>query len=198
MKNPRYRIAIGFITIAVASCASIQQVENKGQGKEEPMNSHEISITRKIVIASKPEVVFNFVAAEDVLPKVLTGYGPLPAVVKTSENTGPWTVPGSARRVHLADKSVLREQLTHYQPAKYFAYRVFDFGHPLLRTLATEGKGEWTFTEVPEGTLVTWTYTFTAKNALTAIPMSGITQVLWRGYMNVCLENTAKLLGMRE
>jgi Polyketide cyclase / dehydrase and lipid transport len=198
MKYPGKRIAIGFISIALASCASIQQVENKGRGNEEPMSSHKISITRKIFMPHKPEVVFNFVTAEDVLPKVLTGYGPLPAVVKTSDNTGPWTVPGSARRVHLADKSVLREQLTHYEPAKYFAYRVFDFGNPLLRTLATEGKGEWTFTKGPEGTLVAWTYTFTAKNALTAIPMSGITQILWRGYMNVCLENTATLLGRRE
>jgi Polyketide cyclase / dehydrase and lipid transport len=194
MKYPEKLIVVALMTFAIVGCASITQVENKAQGNEESMNSHEISITRKIVLVHKPEIVFNFVAAEDVLPKVLTGYGPLPSVVKTSENTGPWTIAGSARRVHLADKSVLREQLTHYEPSKYFAYRVFDFGNPLLRTLASEGKGEWIFSQVPEGTLVTWTYTFSAKNALTAIPLSGITQLLWRGYMNVCLDNIARLL----
>jgi hypothetical protein len=194
MKCPGKLITASLMTFAIVGCASITQVENKAQGNEESMNSHEISIIRKIVFVHKPEIVFNFVAAEDVLPKVLTGYGPLPAVVKTSENTGPWTIVGSARRVHLADKSTLREQLTHYEPSKYFAYRVFDFGNPLLRTLASEGKGEWIFSQVPEGTLVTWTYTFSAKNALTAIPLSGITQLLWRGYMNVCLQNIAQLL----
>jgi Polyketide cyclase / dehydrase and lipid transport len=187
-------LAGSLMTFAIVGCASITQVEKNVQGNKESMNSHEVSITRKIVFAQKPDVVFNYVAAEDVLPKVLTGYGPLPAVVKTSENTGPWTIVGSARRVHLADKSTLQEQLTHYEPSKYFAYRVFNFGNPLLRSLANQGKGEWTFSQVPEGTLVTWTYTFSAKNALTAIPLSGITQVLWRGYMNVCLENIAQLL----
>ena len=42
----------------------------------------------------------TFVTAEDVLPKVLTGYGLLPAVVRTSGNTGPWDHPQSVRTVH--------------------------------------------------------------------------------------------------
>jgi hypothetical protein len=40
--------------------------------------------------------VFDFVSAEDVLPKVLTANGFLPAVVATSGNTGPWTEPARA------------------------------------------------------------------------------------------------------
>ena len=141
-----------------------------------------------------PEAVFNFIAAEDVLPKVLTGYGPLPAVVKTSENTGPWTEVGSARKILLADNTTVREQLTHYEPSKRFAYKVWEFGNPLVRALATGARGEWIFSAAPEGTLVTWTYTFTAKNAATALPMSAITQILWRGYMDVCLENSKRLM----
>ena len=54
-------------------------------------------------------MVFDFVAAEDVLPKVLTGYGLVPAVVRTSGNSGPWDAPGSIRTVHLAGVTTARE-----------------------------------------------------------------------------------------
>lgn len=160
------------------------------------MRTHEVSITRQAVIPGSPEEVFSFIAAEGVLPKVLTGYGPLPAVVKTSENTGPWTVVGSARLIQLADGTTVREQLTHYEPSKRFAYRVWEFGNPIVRILAMDARGEWIFSQVPGGTLVTWTYTFTAKNAAAALPLSGITQILWRGYMDVCLENSKRLMSI--
>lgn len=48
---------------------------------------------------------------------------------------------------------------------------------------------------MPGGTLAIWTYTFTATNAVTALPLAGIAQVLWRGYMDICLENTRRLMG---
>jgi Polyketide cyclase / dehydrase and lipid transport len=186
------RSVIVSVLLTVTGCATINRAEIY-EGKE-IVSTYQISITRKAVIAASPEVVFNFVTAEDVLPKVLTGYGPLPAVTKTSGNTGPWTTVGSARLVHLADESTVREQLTRYAPSTYFAYRVWEFGNPIIRTLANEAKGEWTFSRVPEGTSIAWTYTFSAKNSLAALPLSGIMKLLWRGYMDVCLENTMRLL----
>lgn len=158
------------------------------------MKIYEVSVTRRAVIPGAPDAVFAFIAAEDVLPKVLTGYGPLPAVVSTSGNTGPWDTPGSARVIHLADGSTVREQVTHFDKPGYFAYRVWEFGNPIIRSLATEARGEWTFAAAPGGTQVNWTYTFTAKNGLTALPLSAIAQVLWRGYMDVCLENSIRLM----
>ena len=190
----RVKAALGTLlpVALLAGCATINTVEDTSPKGD--MRSHEISITRQAIISGSSETVFNFIAAEDVLPKVLTGYGPLPAVVKTSGNTGPWTVNGSARLIHLADGSTVREQLTQYDPSTRFAYRVWDFGNPILRTLATSARGEWTFSPAPGGTLATWTYTFTAKNAVTALPLSGISQILWRGYMDVCLENSKRLM----
>jgi len=158
------------------------------------MKLHEVAVTREALIPGAPEAVFAFIAAEDVLPKVLTGYGPLPAVVRTSGNTGGWDQPGSARRIHLADGTTVREQVTHYSPPGHFAYRVWEFGNPIIRTLASEARGEWIFTDAPGGTRVTWTYTFTARNGLAAIPLAGIAQALWRGYMDVCLENSIRLM----
>jgi hypothetical protein len=84
-------------------------------GKRDPANAaHRVAVTRQVSIERPTPVVFSFIAAEDVLPKVLTGYGPLPAVIRTSKHTGAWDTPGSARIVHLADGNTVREQLTAY------------------------------------------------------------------------------------
>jgi hypothetical protein len=181
-------VPVVILMMLTSGCASIRTTQTKDTSGT--MKVHEVSITRTALIAGTPDKVFAFIAAEDVLPKVLTGYGPLPAVVRTSENTGPWNTPGSARLIHLADGSTVREQVTEYAAPNRFAYRVWEFGNSVIKALATQARGEWTFEAVPEGTKVIWTYTFTAKNGLAAVPLSGITQMLWRGYMDVCLENS--------
>jgi Polyketide cyclase / dehydrase and lipid transport len=175
-----------------AGCASITPITTSSE-KGSAM-TYEVSVERKIIIKKDIESVFNFITAEDVLPKVLTGYGPLPGVTHTSEVSGPWDVANSTRIVHLADRSIVREQMLSRKPFESFSYRVWEFGNPIIATLATGANGDWKFKTVPEGTAITWKYTFKAKNALTAIPMSAITQLLWRGYMDVCLANTAKQL----
>ncbi len=162
-----------------------------------PSSRYNVAITRTATIPGRSRDVFQFITAENVLPKVLTGYGPLPAVVRTSGNTGPWDTPGSARLVHLADGSTVREQLTDYAPPRRFAYRVWDFGNPIISTLATGARGDWSFADHPDGTYVEWTYTFSAKNAAASVLLSGITHILWRGYMDVCLENTKKIMAGR-
>ena len=159
-----------------------------------PIASDDIAITREVTIPRPRADVFDVVAAEDVLPKVLTGYGPLPAVVATSDTTGPWDRPGSARVVHLADGSTLREQVTAYRRPGYFSYRVWAFDNPVINSLASGGRGEWIFTDVPGGTHVRWTYAFKRRSVLAGVPLSLVIHTLWRGYMDVCLANTRRLL----
>jgi hypothetical protein len=175
-----------------AGCASINPTTTSSE-KDSAM-TYEVSVERKIIIKKDIESVFNFITAEDVLPKVLTGYGPLPGVTHTSEVSGPWDVANSTRIVHLADRSTVREQMLSRIPFESFSYRVWDAKNPVIAALTTGANGDWKFKSVPEGTAVTWKYTFKAKNALTAIPLSAIAQVLFRGYMDVCLSNTAKYM----
>jgi Polyketide cyclase / dehydrase and lipid transport len=157
----------------------------------------EIAITRTSVIPGSVADVFAFIAAEDVLPRVLTGYWPLPAVVKTSDITGPWNQPGSARIVHLADRTTVREQLTSYDAPGHFAYKVWDFGNPLLGALCTGARGEWRLDPHPNGTMVTWTYPFNARNAAAYVPLAAIARLLWHGYMDVCLNNLWRFMAGR-
>jgi hypothetical protein len=184
--------------LMISGCASIHstaQNPNTTTNKDLPM-TFDVQVVRKVVIPKDVQAIFNFITAEDVLPKVLTGYGPLPAVTHTSEVSGSWETPNSTRVVHLADKSTVREQMLERTPYKSFSYRVWEIGNPIVSALATSATGHWTFTETAQGTEVQWTYTFKAKNALAAIPLSMIGGILWRGYMDVCLKNTAKYMAL--
>jgi hypothetical protein len=197
MKKPMQAIQfqttkfLAMLAICLATgCASVTPTTTSSE-KDSAM-TYEVSVERKIIIKKDIESVFNFITAEDVLPKVLTGYGPLPGVTHTSEVSGPWDVANSTRIVHLADRSTVREQMLSRIPFESFSYRVWDAKNPIIATLTTGANGDWKFKSVPEGTAVTWKYTFKAKNALTAMPLSAIAQLFFRGYMDVCLENTAK------
>src|SRR5258705_11806963 len=104
------------------------------------------------------------VSAEVVLPKVLRVFGPVPAVTAASEVSGPWDQPGSTRRVHLADGTAAREQVTVFRRPEWFGYRVWDLGGPFGR-LVHEATGEWVFAEVEGATIVHWTYRFYPRRA---------------------------------
>ena len=170
---------------ALPGCAAIRQGEE----------GWEVAVTREVILPGSPEAVFLAVAAEDVLPKVLTGYGPLPAVTGTADRSGPWDIPGSHRTVLLADGGSSHEQVTHYRLGSHFAYRVSEFTNP-VRFLASHARGEWTFEAVPGGTRVVWTYTFVARSRAAALPLAAVSQLLWRGYMDVCVEQFVRLLSI--
>jgi len=147
-----------------------------------------IAVTREMVVPGPVQEIFDFVAAEDVLPKILTGYGMVPGVASTSDVSGPWDRPGSRRIVHLADGSTLNEGLTQYDRPSHFAYRVGDPSFA-LKYLMTEARGEFWLEAADGGTTVRWTYTFRAKNRLTKLPLMLFAKSQWGGYMDVCMAN---------
>jgi hypothetical protein len=151
----------------------------------------EIAVTREAVVSHPIQDVFDFVAAQDVLSKILTGYGLVPGVAFTSDISGPWDQPGSHRIVHLADGSTLSEGLTNYDRPSYFAYRVSNPSFS-LKHLMTEARGQFWFEARDGGTKVKWTYTFHAKNRLAKLPLTLFVKSQWKGYMDVCLANIIK------
>jgi hypothetical protein len=143
--------------------------------------------------------VFVPIDLAQVFPK---GSGPIPAVVGTSDQTGPWDVVGSARRVRLADGTSVREEILASAPCDgappsdgraRFAYRVDGFTGP-LSILTTAAYGEWTFVETaPDRTEITWRYAFTPRSALMAAPLSALIALFWRTYMRRGIENVRRL-----
>lgn len=169
-----------------------------------------VATTVEAVVAAPRAALFAWFVPLP-LPRILLGYGPIGAVAETTGQTGPWSAPGSRRTVHLADGSTAQETVTACEAPGYFAYRVSDFTHPLLRLLARDAVGEWWFGDAPPAagaggapagrgapaTRVVWRYTFRARSRAAAAALRVVSAVVWRGYMRVGLGAT-KTLGERE
>lgn len=138
-------------------------------------------------INASPARAFEHIAPID--PRAMfTGYGPLPAVIGTRDQTGAWDTPGQTRTVALSDGSVAKEQLKHYHPAQYFSYTVSGFTGA-LRWLATGANGAWWFDPQADGTQTTvrWRHAFHARSKWAAPVLWLLAHVLWRGYMRKAL-----------
>lgn len=122
------------------------------------------------------------------LASIFTGYGPLPAVSGTKDQTGPWDGAGQTRTVLLSDGSSAQEALTAYQFPSHFAYTVSGFTG-ILRFLAKEARGEWWFEREPvtQATAIRWRYEFISRTPVLEPIVCFITQRLWKGYMRKAL-----------
>ncbi len=128
------------------------------------------------------------VAAKIDLTLIFKRFGPLPAVVGSHDQTGPWDVVGQSRKPQLGDGTSAFEELTAWHAPWYFEYEVSRFTHPLLRSLVSGARGDWKFTPVTAGgTQITWTYSFRPlRYRKTAVRL--LIAPLWRGYMRRALE----------
>jgi hypothetical protein len=124
---------------------------------------------------------FHVVAPID-LPRIFRGFGPLPAVVATREQTGAWDHVGATRVVELRDGSEARERLTAYDAPRHFGYRVGPFTGP-QRLLVEHADGAWWFAPVgADVTRVVWTYTFRPAGAAARPLVWAVVAPLWRAY----------------
>lgn len=180
----------------LAALAGGAPVEAAGDGRG--LSRLHATVVREALLPGTPAEVFDYIAGEGVLPELLTGWGPLPAVTGTSEVSGPWSVPGSHRIVHTADGHTICEQVVLFERPRRFAYRLWDFSHPLLGRLADDGSGDWTFAEARQGTRVRWTYAFGTGSRPKAAALSLMAGWLWTGYMDTCLDNARRILSSRR
>lgn len=139
------------------------------------------------------EQLFDTVVAEDVLPKVLHRWGPVPGVRGTRDLTGPWDTPGSTRTVLLGDGSTAREQVLVWERPARFEYRVDSFSSPLGR-LVDHATGSWRFAATnPGGSSFEWTYTFHARGSASALLLRGFVRTAWARYMAQCADLSVQL-----
>jgi Polyketide cyclase / dehydrase and lipid transport len=138
------------------------------------------------------ERLFDTVVAEDVLPKVLHRWGPIPAVVGTRDLTGPWTVPGSERTVVLDDESTARERLVWWERPRRFEYVVDRLTSPLGR-LVDHATGVWEFDERRDRSSFRWTYSFHPRNLAASAVLRLVVGTGWARYMAQCADLTVEL-----
>jgi hypothetical protein len=114
------------------------------------------------------------------LSRVFTGWGPLPAVSGTRDQTGPWDHVGASRTVLLADGSSAREELVAYNPPYHFGYQL-TFGMP-FGAVVSDAAGSWWFAPAGDGlTQVEWTYAFAPRPGAGPLVRLGLAP-LWRRY----------------
>jgi len=122
------------------------------------------------------------------LTSIFTGYGPLPAVTETRDQTGSWNAAGRTRTVVFSDGSSAQESLTGYEYPNRFTYSIKGFTG-LLRLFTREAHGEWRFERVPgrNATAIHWRYEFVSRTKFLEPLVGFFTQKLWRGYMSRAL-----------
>jgi hypothetical protein len=138
------------------------------------------------------ERLFDVVAAEDVLPRVLPRWGPIPAVIGTRDLTGPWDTPGSERTVLLEDGSTVHELVLGWERPQRFEYRVDRFTNPLGR-LVDHAIGLWEFTGTERRSSFRWTYLFEAKGRVLAVLLKVFVRTAWARYMRQCADLCVEL-----
>jgi hypothetical protein len=140
------------------------------------------------------ERLFDVLVAEDVLPKVLRRWGPIPAVTGTRDLTGPWDTPGSSRTVVLGDGSTAREAVLDFVRPSDFRYRVDAFTSPIGR-LADHAIGHFRFfgDGTGAGSRFEWTYVFEPRNAAAGVLLRPFVRVAWARYMARCADASVAL-----
>ena len=117
-------------------------------------------------------------------------YGPLPAVMEVREAKGKWNKVGSTRLLLLSDWGSVRERVTDVRTPTFFAYDSKDF-QKIFGRLVYGSRAEWSFAEVPGGTLVHWNYSFHPRPKQ-ALAVRAIVLFFWGPYMHKTLRKIVR------
>ena len=154
------------------------------------METISVKVTKMIEL-DRDRLFDYFIPIE--LPILLRGYGLLPAVVKVSEQTGAWDIPGHSRMVHLSDGGTIREEVTSCDRPDLFAYKLSKFTG-VFSLLVTGANGEWRFKRInSQLTEVSWEYYFDAKGTFTRLILQPIIELLFYRYMQQIVEDLSIL-----
>lgn len=122
-------------------------------------------------------------------------FGPLPAVVSVSDRTGPFTIVGSSRILHLSDGGTVTETVLRADapsaPAESgtHSYRLTGFTG-LFGLLVDHAEAHWRFETEGGGTRIRWTYAFTGLQGRGGI-VALIVRLAWAPYMRRVLPGIA-------
>ena len=174
------------VMLVVLSCAHEGKDEAMRVSRSQPVGP---KTTVTAVVHAPIQKVLDYTVAEDVLPKVLKRYGPVPAISGTEVLHGPWGRVGADRTVKIDGGGTLHEQITHFEAPGYFAYRIDQFAGTPLKGFAKGAVGSWEFTDLGGGdTRVEWTYSFEPTSALTTPIAGAFASTFYRGFMKQALQ----------
>jgi len=134
-----------------------------------------------IIVTTTPKQAFEISAPLD--PTRFYGkFGPLPAVVAVSGQSGQWDTVGRTRTLKLSDGGSVVETITDVVSPTLFAYDLSNFTG-VFRLLVTGARAEWAFERTALGTLISWTYTFHGRVGRTWL-VRAIVRIWWARHMD--------------
>jgi uncharacterized protein YndB with AHSA1/START domain len=148
----------------------------------------EVSASR--VIGAPTEKVFDFAVAAENLPRILTGFGPIPGIASIEMLDGAALATGARRRVRLSDGSEIFEEVTALDRPRRHSYRWLNAPAPPFSLLVRRAEADWMFTAAAQGTRVDWTYRFELTSPLAAVP-AAVAMMLFKHWMQRGLERIA-------
>ncbi|CAN5299729.1 hypothetical protein BH11ACT3_BH11ACT3_13880 [soil metagenome] len=112
-------------------------------------------------------------------------FGPIPATLSVSDQTGAWDGVGQTRTLHLSDGSTVVETTKEVDAPRRFAYQLTNFTK-LFGALVAKADAEWDFDAAEGGTRIRWTYTFHGKPGRGWM-VALIIKLAWAPYMREVL-----------
>lgn len=151
-----------------------------------------VSATTSIRIEANQSAVFDWFADLDI-SRVLNGFGPLPAVNRTLNQTGPWNTPGQRRTLDMSRGITATQEILISNRPEFFAYRVTGFTH-FIDVVCRGAEARWWFDPLPDGsTHMTWTYTFWPRSIAGMIAVYPVIRTIWYWYMKTAIREMKRL-----
>jgi uncharacterized protein YndB with AHSA1/START domain len=126
----------------------------------------ELGANARVTIAAERERVWEVVVANDTIPLVWKGRGPIPGSLKAEVEGGGPLRPGATRLVHNTDGSVVHERILELQRPSRQAYELVAGLKPPFTWMVKAARGEWDLSEVGNQTEVVWRFHFTLTSPL--------------------------------
>lgn len=190
----RFTLTLPILSLFLVACAVPEETPARFGTDSVPEASvaDGVSHSRSVVVAAEKAELVEWLV-EVPLEAIFEPAGFLPAVTGTTLVTEDWGRPGTRRVVLLADGHQAVEELLTLNPTEGFSYRVWGFTN-MAGMLATAATGRFAVTDHPDGTRITWTYTFHPRSFLTRLPLMGFVATSWSRYMTASLDNMARLI----
>jgi hypothetical protein len=151
-----------------------------------------VSATVATTIDAPVEDVFDWFVDLDIA-RVLNGYGPLPAVLETREQTGPWKVVGQTRTLSMSGNIRATQQVLVCDRPRFFAYRVTGFTH-VLDSLSHGAEARWWFDPISDrSTSLRWTYTFWPRSIVGKLGIYPVIRSIWHWYMQSTIQQMKRI-----
>ncbi|MCU0648198.1 MAG: hypothetical protein MUF00_09405 [Gemmatimonadaceae bacterium] len=147
-----------------------------------PTQPRPVTVTVSTIVAVAHDCVLSWFVQRSPIG-LFNGWGPIPGVAAVEEQSGPWLVAGSHRRLRLSDGHVVTEAVVQCELPVRFRYRMTGFAVP-LHAMVEAIDGDWHCE--PTGTSATriaWTYRMRPRHAAWIPVLWVMTHTAWRTYM---------------